>query len=72
MPKQATHTELPDFGSTDREFGNVYRSCAEIYVGTAAPGSTPVKAGDIFIDQTNSKVYIAKDKTASTDWLILN
>lgn len=26
MPKLATHTELPDQGSTDREFDNIYRS----------------------------------------------
>lgn len=72
MPKQASHNELPDQGSTDREFSNVYRSCAEIYLGTAAPAIVPVKAGDIFVDQTNSKIYISKDKVASTDWLILN
>lgn len=72
MPKKASHVELPDQGSTDREFQNVFSSCAEVYLGTAAPGITPVKAGDIFVDQTNSKVYIAKNKTASSDWLVLN
>jgi hypothetical protein len=72
VPKIATHNELPDQGSVDREFDNVFRKCAEVYLTTAAPSFTPLKAGDICIDQINSKVYISKDKTASTDWLILN
>jgi len=44
-----------------------------VKAGTPAGTSTvPTKAGDIYIDTTNSKVYIAKAATAAADFLILN
>lgn len=46
-----------------------------IFSGAGTPTATntiPSKAGDIYIDTTNSKVYISKDNTAVTDWLLLN
>lgn len=40
--------------------------------GTAAPTSTPIKIGDMYIDTTNHKVYISDGTTSSTNWRILN
>jgi len=38
--------------------------------GTAAPTSTPAAIGDIYVDTTNSKTYIAKGTSSSADWVI--
>lgn len=43
-----------------------------ILTGTAAPATTPVKIGDMYIDTTNVKVYVATGTSASTDWTVLN
>jgi hypothetical protein len=43
-----------------------------IYNGIAAPTITPNKAGDIFVNTTGGKVYIATGTTSSGDWKILN
>lgn len=40
--------------------------------GAGAPSSTPTKVGDIYVDTTNAKGYIATAISASTDWKILN
>lgn len=40
--------------------------------GTAAPTSTPGKLGDMFVDSTNHKVYVADCASASSCWRILN
>lgn len=39
---------------------------------TAAPATTPIRIGDIFVDTTNHKVYISDGTTNSTNWIILN
>jgi hypothetical protein len=46
-----------------------------IMSGAGTPSAldiVPSKAGDIYVDTTNSKIYIAKAATAKTDFLILN
>lgn len=40
--------------------------------GSGAPASTPTKIGDIYVDTSGSKVYIAKGTSSSADFLILN
>lgn len=40
--------------------------------GTAAPTSTPVDLGLIYIDTANAKVYISAGTSSSADWKILN
>lgn len=47
-------------------------SCSPtISTGTSAPTSTPLKIGDIFVDTTNHKIYVA-DGTDSTRWQLCN
>ncbi|MGN6196505.1 MAG: glycosyl hydrolase family 28-related protein [Ginsengibacter sp.] len=43
-----------------------------ISTGTTAPTSTPAKAGDIYIDLTNRKLYFAGGNSSSSDWIIAN
>jgi hypothetical protein len=43
-----------------------------ISTGTAAPATTPSKVGDMFIDTTNKKLYIATGTASSADWTITN
>lgn len=40
--------------------------------GTAAPAAAPAFVGQIFVDTTNSKAYIAKGTASAADWMILN
>ncbi len=40
--------------------------------GTTAPSSTPVAIGDMYINTSATKVYIATGITSSVDWKILN
>lgn len=40
--------------------------------GSGAPAGTPTKIGDIYVDTSGSKVYIAKGTSSSADFLILN
>lgn len=40
--------------------------------GSGAPASTPTKIGDIYVDTSGNKVYIAKGTSSSADFLILN
>ncbi len=40
--------------------------------GTAAPTSTPTRVGQIFVDKTANKGYIATGIANSSDWTILN
>lgn len=75
MPKLATHVELPDSGSTDREFDNVYRelaakatSGATITSGAGAPSSTPTTIGDVYLDTTATREYRAYGTSSSADW----
>jgi hypothetical protein len=43
-----------------------------IATGTAAPATTPSRIGDVFVDTTNHKIYIADGVASSTNWRILN
>lgn len=36
--------------------------------GTAAPSAKPSYVGQIYVDTTNVKVYVAKGVAASSDW----
>jgi len=40
--------------------------------GTAAPAVTPNFAGQMFVDTTNKKIYVATGTTNSSDWTIVN
>lgn len=40
--------------------------------GTAAPATTPTANGDMFLDTTNKKLYVATGTSSSADWTILN
>jgi uncharacterized protein (TIGR02145 family) len=48
-------------------------SCSPtISSGTSVPTTTPVKVGDMFIDTSAKKIYVATGTTSSSDWTILN
>ena len=40
--------------------------------GDGSPSSTPGKIGDLYIDTSGKKAYIATGTTNSSDWTILN
>lgn len=40
--------------------------------GTSAPNTTPGKVGDIFIDTSGKKMYIATGAASSDDWTLTN
>jgi hypothetical protein len=50
----------------------VIKSKPTVTTGTAAPISTPSVVGDMFVDTTNAKVYIATGTTSSADWKVMN
>jgi len=53
--------------------GNVIETTQPIITtGTAAPTSTPAKAGDIYIDTSAKKLYFAAGNSSSSDWIIAN
>jgi hypothetical protein len=43
-----------------------------ISTGTSAPSSTPSKVGDMYIDTSAQKLYIATGTSSSSDWTITN
>lgn len=43
-----------------------------VFTGTAPPSTTPLKIGDIFVDTTNKRVYIAVGTSAAGDWELMN
>jgi hypothetical protein len=48
---------------------------ARVYSGAGTPAATetiPSKIGDIYVDTTNHKMYIAEAAAAATDFIILN
>lgn len=47
-------------------------SSPTISSGSVAPTSTPNKIGDIYVDTTNYKTYIAKGTSSSADWIKQN
>ena len=40
--------------------------------GTSAPSSTPSKVGDMYVDTSAKKLYIATGTSSSSDWTITN
>ena len=40
--------------------------------GSGAPGTTPGKVGDLYVDTTGKKLYVATGTTNSSDWTITN
>jgi hypothetical protein len=40
--------------------------------GASAPGSTPTKVGNIYIDTVAKKLYFAAATSSSSDWIIAN
>jgi len=40
--------------------------------GAGAPGTTPGKVGDMYVDTTGDKIYVATATASSADWTILN
>jgi len=43
-----------------------------VATGTAAPATTPSFIGQVFVDTTGKKAYMAMGTTNSSDWVILN
>lgn len=61
--------------SDEREFQNVYQTISKgpaIFSGTGAPSTAPNKAGDLYINTSTSKVYIATGTVTSGSWTLLN
>lgn len=40
--------------------------------GSGAPGSTPSAVGQLFVDTTGKKLYVATGTSTSADWTITN
>jgi hypothetical protein len=53
-------------------FGQAVSATPTITTGTAAPVTTPVKVGDIYVDTANKKLYFAAGNSSSADWIIAN
>jgi hypothetical protein len=47
-------------------------SVPRVETGTAAPSGAPNAIGDIFIDTSGAKAYLAKGTGSSADWMVLN
>lgn len=43
-----------------------------VSTGTAVPSTVPAKIGDIFIDTTNKRVYVAIATSTAGDWEVMN
>jgi hypothetical protein len=43
-----------------------------VSTGTSAPSTTPVRVGNMFVDTTGKKIYVATGIASSADWEILN
>lgn len=59
----------------EREFQNVCQTIAvqpSITIGTTAPTGSPGKIGNMFINTTSGKVYIATGTANSGSWAIMN
>jgi hypothetical protein len=52
--------------------GGVRYILTRTLTGTAAPATTPTAIGEIFVDYTNKKMYVATGTASSADWTILN
>lgn len=40
--------------------------------GTGAPGTTPSKIGDIYVDTAVPKVYVSTGTASASDWTAVN
>jgi hypothetical protein len=45
---------------------------AGVNTGSAAPVTTPIYEGELFVDTTNDDVYVAKGIASSADWVQIN
>lgn len=57
------------------EIGTDYKThlmAPSVTHGIGAPSTTPARIGNLFVDTSAGKGYIAVGVTASTDWKILN
>lgn len=73
---------LPDVESLARDMRVLQRRLFEVVnehalrttheSGTVAPTSTPTFVGQMYVDTTANKGYIATGTSSSSDWTILN
>lgn len=68
------NAQILDGGTTTKLIGNygIDNDQPNISTGTAAPATTPVKVGDIFVDTSTPNVYVAKGTASSADWLLVS
>jgi len=52
--------------------GQTTAQTPKVTSGAGAPGTTPEKVGDFYIDTTNFKLYFSKGTSSSADWIIAN
>jgi hypothetical protein len=67
--------DLSSIASSDKAFTfqNVSGALATVTSGAGVPtGTAPVAIGQIYVDTSAGKVYIAKGVSAGSDWAILN
>ena len=64
-----TKVALDDFTSSDyNAMVTDQKARAAIESGAGVPSSTPDKVGDIYIDTSNLRIYIATGTSTSSDW----
>jgi hypothetical protein len=64
-----TKEALDDFLSDDwNDMVTDLKTRAVSSSGSGAPSSTPTNIGDIYVDTTNLKIYIATGTSSSADW----
>lgn len=65
-----TYTAADSLAVTDKKY--VDTNAPTLSTGTSAPTMPPTKAGDIFVDTANKKLYFAAGNSSSSDWIIAN
>ncbi len=64
-----TKQALDDFTSSDHNaMVTDIKTRSVVTSGAGAPSSTPGKVGDMYIDTTALKIYIATGASSSADW----
>jgi len=64
-----TKVALNDLPSADwNDMVNDQKTRAIRTTGAGAPSSAPDNIGDIYIDTTNERIYIATGTSAASDW----
>lgn len=63
---------LPVVSDATGHLSRQTQSSPLVFTGTAAPLSTPINIGDIYVDTVNKKLYFATGTTSSADWTISN